>query len=695
MSLARTGKNKIEIAVQNYLTSFVKENKLSRVVKNKKYFEWENIGVVRSKAINDGTFLSVATSYFRDYCGFTNGRSIAVILAKLDAKSFAKFGSELNTYTKRVLSGLYQERDWIKLVDINTLIGYPKNWQRNYKGDPKEVVERWLVKGEERCELSEDVILKYMNRILGVPIKFGVRSQGYKNFKDYLIARWPWINQGASKYSQLKIEGDKVRTKLGTALSLSDKQLLAAASKTNIYNDGLRAFVKTDEKGPKGRFIVNAPFGMYVRQKYYIDYILNVCVGLSDKLGAYQTSESKYDRISVSLRSNEMHVPIDFDSFDQTISIKYFNAFQKWCDNNLDGDYLYNSKLIHSLLTTIDVFDSEGNNVGKWNKGLPSGLYATAFLGSLFNLVGQMYLEDVSGGKYKSVLAQGDDGDIIAREEPDLNEISHYYKPTGLDVNVTKNWFKPGVTEFLKQVITAGNVYQYPARAFSSLAWAFPSTFKDNSPIEKLTTLASTWKEVYDRFGLVNEQVMIDDIWRAMSSKLNWSKDLIYKWLHTAPALGGFGLVPVLTDSEFKFRGKTLNLKSSGNRFKRFPLPKNMFEKVTITKVNVWDRVNTDNQRMPTIFEVFNTQTPTWAQYIEYTRATSGLTSDLKIKLTRKKQKSDLPFRRFGFSDIYVLGYIGALKYVGFTSDYLTLVNAISKLYYKYDILKPLYYLIK
>lgn len=666
-----------------------------RSLRRMKDFLWKQVGIVRAKIFNDGTFFSVLMNYFKQ-CGFINYKKLAGFISKLSPVQISKLNSHLNVWAKRDLSKQFPDQQWIKIVDLHTLAGYPKTVHRVFNDD----VANWLVNDTTECLMGVSEIKSHIYSILGrVLFNNNSGNGGYTSFKQWVKARFTWMGQGAGKGSNLEVDGVKIRSKEAVALSNTDEQLFKLIRLDKTYSSGLRSFVKSDEKGVKGRYVVNVPLGLFLRQKFYLDHIINNTIK-DENMTMFKSTTFKVDTIKNSLNTGVVHIPVDFEAFDHNISIKYWQAFDEYCQENLQGDFKVCAKEVFGAFGVMDVYDSEGKVRGKWNKGMPSGLYATSFCNSLFNLVMQREAERASGGEFKAGFGQGDDGDMTHGVEKrlhyeynvsvDLKSLSNAFSRTGSIINTSKNWVTPGKTEFLKMLINLDSVLQYPARAFATLVWAFPASFKDNDILAKLNTLAGAWKEVGDRLRLDLDLIVVEDIQKAVLGKLGWKKDMVYSWLHTPTGMGGFGLLPFVNKYIFKTKTVASRLKTKGLVFTGYPFTKNQVVSLRVIKNN--DRteiINTISEKEISVYTLARTQTPTWDDYVNYVRAKKGLKNKFGAMVHTKKAASEVLFRVPFLSDLFVKEDIGSVRlktttqlYLAFLSGFQWLID--SKKYFSY-----------
>jgi len=642
-------------------------------------YNWKHIGVVRSKIVNDGTIRSIFANYFK-FCEYRNYTWLSTVFAKMEPAVLNKVLSDLNTWAKKELSLVYPPKDWIKLCELSPLVGFPKNEERIFKQD----IFLWLAKAVPDPQIPNDFIYDNMKMLFGFKIKDG-GSLADVSFEEFLLTRWRWMNDGAAKDSILMINGEKIKTKKGLGLSVSNKRLLELASFDAIYKTGLRAFVKTDEKGLKGRFVVNAPFGLFVHLKYVMDKVFKDFPRMNSRLPTYNKEVDKILVIQRSMSQGVFHIPIDFSAFDSTIHLKFFDTFVKVIRSLYPNDYevLKSINILARSLRVIPVYNEKGINVGRWMNGVPSGLYITSFINSVINVVCQLYVEKLSNGKYKSLFGSGDDGDLISTVTPNLLELKEYFGKTGLEINIEKNWFAPGLTEFLKMIITTNQVFQYPARAFASVCWAYPSNFNNITIYGKMFTIASVWKEFFDRMLIYDEELLINDLFNAIKGKLpKFGKKLIKDWLHIAPALGGFGLLPFVQNKRVIIKSQRKNLVAKNLINKRYPMVSDFIKDVKIISMEPKYHVNTRVTHSESIKNVMKTNHITFNMYVEYIRYLYSLTNNLVINLkVQAKADANMMFRIIGYSDDFVKEQFGTISFIGFTLNYYNWINDVVQLF--------------
>jgi len=638
-------------------------------------YNWSQVGKVRSKLLNDGTIRSCFEAYFK-ILGFDNSNIISHILSVFTPKELSGFSSFLNQLAKNEFSKIMKPEYWSIFCDIGSLVGYPGDKDRIFKQD----IPAWLTTGPKSTveqQANFNLVSKAIFDIMGSKVTETTR---WRSFRDWVLARHTWMNQGASRYSKLEVDGKKMRSKFGSALSLTDGQLLQICDTSVIRRDGLKAFVKRDEKGIKGRYVINVPFGLYLRQKYLLDSLLEMFPMIDRRLMFFTDDVKVVEEIQSRLHNYYVAVPLDFDSFDSTIEPFFFEAWFDFLLQILSGEKRKMALIEMSLFKSIPVRDEKGKAYGLWNRGLPSGLFTTASLGSLFNLVGQKIVTQNLFGVSPG-FAKGDDSILFGLQKHiNMLAISKEYRKLGLQVNPEKNWVTPGVTELLKMIITEDSVDQYPARIFSSLLWSYPGDpLTAPTKVERFVSTASLWKEFFDRSYIENEDLMVNDL-SQMISGLPIRKKTIKEWVHTPPFLGGFGLLPLRFNFKFKFNTVRVEREIKNNIFD-YPLEFVKLKGLSFTKVDLSSILNTSKHTYLSLTDLYGVN-PTWRQYIKYLKLGMERDSDLPTlpkKFSLVKQKTNLPFRVIGVSDFAISSLFPLRMKQGLTKECINYVLIVLK----------------
>jgi len=678
----------IYLAVVYYIRGYLDltfKNNFHRKVLRRKDYEWKFIGDVRSTQINDGTLRSVLRNYFelinRSRNVSYSSNSLCNLLARLKPTEFAKVTSALNNYVKGSLLRVYPVENCINFIDLQTLVGYPKSSDRVFKND----IPGWLVDKDneyDRVVYNKVEINSIFSELFGVTIP---GNFDYKNFTEYLLARGTWINSGSSKYSKLTVlekdKYEKLKTKLGVALTLSDRELLKLCDVKQILREGFHAFVKSDEKGVKGRYIINVPFGLYVLQKYVIDKFLFLKPQYSEILGLVSSGNKVINLIRQ--ERGGYFIPLDFDSFDHHVSFELYYLFYDYLELTMPEEKNI-INMLRKCHTKMPVFDVDGIKLGYWSKGVPSGMYMTAFFDTLVNIVYSKLVGKML--PVKVLYARGDDSVLYDKNNVNLTLLSEAYKNVGAKVNVEKNWKSATEFEILKMMCTYTEVFQYPARAFASVAWSYPD-YRNNTISNKLNTIVSVWKEFADRILMDAdefEKLVIREFNLAFRNRVVY-KSLIQKqfkqnqffkiWLHTPNQFGGFGLIPLSVDYQFKVKQKTINLKSNSKY--PYPIIKSIVYSIDMDNNNAEKKINTMFHLDLTLRDIAGLDKPiTWQVYLRFfniLRNNFLLASDKQFRV-RMDSSSTVIFRMIGLSDSFV-DSLYRVQFKGISQQYVVLLN--------------------
>lgn len=277
-------------------------------------YNWAMIGKRRALRGYGDTVEDAFRAYF-SVIGVEGGALLAKQLADLPPLELSKLTKDITTAMK-----MRRPRRFKFFCDLGTLVGYPSKESRA----PADDVSAWL---ENRTEDNTDVdtYVAAMAQVLRNALK---PPEFTCEFEEYVTQyRHLWATDGSSSESKLYRDGELVRTKAGTALSLSDQELLHLVNK----QQPMRVFIKPDERDLKTRYIVSAPLPMYLKQKYLLDMLMFRLNTNDTILAAYWSDWKQLDFAVRTLRSMPGYVqyPLDESSFDFQVSEKQWKAFFK------------------------------------------------------------------------------------------------------------------------------------------------------------------------------------------------------------------------------------------------------------------------------------------------------------------------------------------------------------------------------
>lgn len=414
--------------------------------------------------------------------------------------------------------------------ELDTIAGYPLDQHRALSDDPHQ----WLTEDVQDMHNPQ----WWANNITTLLTKSQVpKRDPLISFFDFLRSPWLWVTNGASSISKLLLNGEKVKTKFGAALSLTPNELLASVIHAlNPKTTNIDIFVKQDERGFKRRLIANMDLGSYLVAAY-IRYLLE---WLDGPVPHWMTATTTADRdrtVIDLLRLKHIAMPLDESQFDHHLSRSAWRGFLQSLDFLFPNNF--GVHLFHVLFQNSLYFDRLTNARGPWIKGMPSGLAITSIGNTLFNYVKQQAI--ISPIHY----ALGDDVLVFA-DGYSLDRISKYYASFGAEVNIKKNWQSTHYAEYLHFLYSTHARVGLPARIYGSLMYGL--RFKDTSPLQRLNELTTLFKDFYDRAVLhFDFSLVARDLSRAVSRGwAGFNSQAALQWLHIPKALNGFGFLPYL-----------------------------------------------------------------------------------------------------------------------------------------------------
>lgn len=439
-------------------------------------------------------------------------------------------------------------------MDLANMAGYPSMDSREMSDDPNKWLSTPTISQYDAnwWQHSFEKTFSENSKTLGLKPRL--------SYRDYVLQRWLWSTDGATKYGSAYLDGVKVKTKFSAALSLTDDELLRHAFLEKEEEFEIGVFLKPDEMGFKRRLIANVSLGPYILASY-IRYSIEHYVSSSPLFLKLKVLPN--DKIDVIKLINNKYVmlPLDESAYDYHVSRESWLGFIAFLGVVFPNDpaMLMFSKFFENAFWRFD------GDTGKWLSGMPSGLALTSFLNSWMNYIKQQTI--VPG---YLAYAAGDDVATSPHTPLPLEEISNRYAEFGSSINATKNWYSSKYCEFLKTIYHQTGTTGYPARIYASLIWAG----KERSflPSDRLPELSELFKQFYDRLGQpLDEQVVAADLSRSISQKTGGFNSYVAKqWLHSPKAYGGFGMLPY-NDTVFEWKTTILKRKQWTNVLIRVP----------------------------------------------------------------------------------------------------------------------------
>lgn len=412
--------------------------------------------------------------------------------------------------------------------ELDTIAGYPLQSHRSLN----DSAHTWLTQDVPDLHSAS----WWANEIFTVLMQYQVPpSEALMTFYQFIQSPWLWVTNGASSLSRMTLNGKKVRTKFGAAMSLTTAELLQCVLHAlNPRSHNIDIFIKPDERGFKRRLIANMDLGSYLVAAY-IRYLLEWLDGPTPHWMTATTNPPKDLFVIQQLQSACKAMPLDESQFDHHLSRAAWLGFLKSLDHIFPHNF--GVHLFHVLFANSNYFDRESKLTGPWFKGMPSGLAITAIGNTLFNYVKQIAI--ISPIHY----ALGDDV-LVFGDGYSLSQISEYYTTFGAELNPKKNWTSHHYAEYLHFLYARHGRVGLPARIYGSLIYGLQ--FKDVTPLQRLNELSMLFKDFYDRAVLpFNFRLVAADLSRAVSRRwAGFSTQVALDWLHIPKALNGFGFLP-------------------------------------------------------------------------------------------------------------------------------------------------------
>lgn len=468
-----------------------------------------------------------------------------LVLLDTPASQVIPFLSGMKTF-------LHNNADFLKdfrfYMDLGNLAGYPAMADRELSDDPVKWLSTPSVSQYDQNWWADAFFQTYSSNATS-----GFRPRGggpLLTYDQYVLNRWMWSTNGATKYGKATLDGERVKTKFSAALSISDAELLEHAYLKKVEEFEIGVFIKPDEMGFKRRLIANVSLGPYIMASY-IRYVIEHYVTDSPLfLKLKVLPDDKVDVIKL-INNRYLMLPLDESAYDYHVSRESWLGFIEFL------------KRVFPDMPTTNLFEFFFNHAfwrfgelqDKWLSGMPSGLALTSFLNSWMNYIKQT---QITPGYL--AWAAGDDVCTAPFDPKSLEQLAREYAEFGSSLNATKNWYSSKYTEYLKTIYHSTGSTGYPARIYASLIWAgVERTFL---PSDRLPELSELFKQFFDRLGQpFDDELVAQDLARSVSHKVQGFNKLAAKrWLHSPKAYGGFGLLPY-NDTVFEWEVNILRKK--------------------------------------------------------------------------------------------------------------------------------------
>lgn len=443
-------------------------------------------------------------------------------------------------------------------IDIVYLAGYPEMKDREMVDDPVQWLSVDTVSSYGSAWWEGQFRETFGESIVKTPVKL-------LSFEEFALRRWLWSTNGASSFSEMLLAGDKVKTKFGAAMSLSDERILELIEYDN-RRDEIRIFLKPDEAGYKRRLIANVPLGAYINASY-IRYLIESFTTDKPKFMKLDVLPEEAFNVTYLIETGHMAMPLDESAYDYHVSRESWLGFIAF----LNSQFPDNSgvEYFSRYFASARWFNPEDSASGKWTSGMPSGLALTSFCNSWMNYIKQ---REVCPGEL--AWAAGDDVLTFPYTYQTLGQIEKKYEAFGSAVNAMKNWQSWSWGEYLKVLYFGEGSTGYPARIFGTLLWA--GAQRTFLPADRLPELAELFKQFFDRLQIALtrpdvERYVASDLARSISSKVaGFGQREAIEWLHSPRAYGGFGCLPY-NDVVFDWKTEILDKNEYTNVIFRLP----------------------------------------------------------------------------------------------------------------------------
>jgi hypothetical protein len=416
-------------------------------------------------------------------------------------------------------------------IDLGLLNGYPPLSMREMTDDPN----LWL-SVDTPSQYTDNWWYNQFKKTFSDSIRYTPHT--ILTLDEFIVNRWMWVTDGASKFSKLMLNDELIKTKMGAAVSLTDAELRSLvynSYKITESNNLIGVFIKPDEKYEKRRLIANLPLGIYIVFSY-IRYVLNLYTGENPTYMKLSPNlQDQIDLISL-IREHKVTYPLDESAYDYHVTKESWQGFISFLEEVIPDNralFLIMKYYGHAIWQ----FDGKS---GIWTSGMPSGLALTSYLNSWMNFIKQQTL--VKG--YINWAAGDDVLAVPFNQEITLKQIEEHYDKFGSVAHAAKNWKSNRFAEYLKTFYSAAGTTGYPARVFSSIIWAGTERFF--LPSDRLPELFELFKQFFDRIGIhMPERYVAADLSRAISNKVgNFSAKIAMEWMHSPKIHGGAGKLP-------------------------------------------------------------------------------------------------------------------------------------------------------
>lgn len=432
--------------------------------------------------------------------------------------------------------------------------------------DKRKYVHDWLlVNKDKRRDIDRELIRAIVRH-------FFSKKAGY-NWSEQLkrISEHPELHLASGslkipdkfaiakdRLRSLRKHGVNVVSKKGLGLLASPREIETAVLDSKIRHD---INIASASDYNKVRFIASADVISFIRQKLiydgldyrYQNYDMSSIPSFKYKGREYKIGLNAYTGIAqayvnmcgAGTENAEFMCPTDFGTFDfNPAKSEIFTVINEMSDVS-DTTYVYE---LFAKGQSEGMIKMDGEELGIYEGGLPSGWFLTSALGSILNIYWNVKaMSEVDFSEEVTLNAMGDDSNLAA--DVSIREYSSYLdklRDMQLNVHIDKTSFRAVRSEFLR--CTNIVPMQYLARCIHSL---IQRNEKNASAVfESLQGTKGNIVQILNKYNtamvrIKHTSTVLFDLAKyeleIERKKCGAKKDIFYTWLSLPNHDGGFG----------------------------------------------------------------------------------------------------------------------------------------------------------
>lgn len=411
---------------------------------------------------------------------------VGCIPYKVWVKAFKDFGTSLKKF--------FTTDEFKYYTDLELLVGY--NLVGLSPEDKLVRVREWCFGEVDRGEF-EALFYSQFDEISDNMLARTALTPYFMSFEEFINSVPLWMSDGSSRGKRLRYNDEGVQKvtkakKPVIGLAYSTEELLGLClgpSRLDFYSA-----TEKMEPGRKGRLIISAPITQQIRMSY-VEYCLN---DLFKKMLPDVTilknskNQQKYFesimRLTVKPGQSKIFFPADASAFDQNVSKReiltlLYNLrkliFRLVNERRVHPDILIVIDLIIELFFDIPI-SIDGQVVGLWQHGMPSGIKWTALLDSWINCVRFKVVKKLNADSVFGPIVTleeaftGDDMSLIFARIIDALRVLMTYNLLNIEIHPNKNLLSLQFTEYLRKIYYDGKQYGYPNRMVTKFLFRLP-----------------------------------------------------------------------------------------------------------------------------------------------------------------------------------------------------------------------------